>query len=119
LSIDAEHGEPTSAWGRNAGRPGLRWLASATGRPTQTTMIPLKRRCESHQSERGQRQVLVRLQSRHAAHRLPRRHVQIGAGRAATSAATVMPAALAAKPIEYAIDDMPCIDCSTNADVAR
>ena len=29
-----------------------------------------------------------------------------------------MPAALAAKSIEYAIGDIPFIDCSTNADVA-
>ena len=40
------------------------------------------------------------------------------ARRAATSAATVMPPALAAKSTEYAIGDIPFIDCSTNAEVA-
>ena len=40
------------------------------------------------------------------------------ASRAATRAAIVMPPALAAKSIEYAIGDSPFIDCSTNAEVA-
>ncbi|MDR6318518.1 hypothetical protein [Actinoplanes couchii] len=38
--------------------------------------------------------------------------------RAATRAATVIPAALTAKSTEYAIGDSPFIDCNTNAEVA-